>query len=313
MKNKTKVFKIVLICCLIILAVEWLLRIFFNELECKTFNPVVKVYGEYLKMDSDKERLWKLRGFGITDDFFQADIRIVVLSDSVTVMYEGKGYPEILEVVLSKKMCRDIKVLNAGVPCYTSYQGLVYFREELVHTKPHLVIVNFGWNDHWCSINRKEDKNQKISKVYFIGYSICKLSKIFSWVENLLYNSIIRPYLQKKLAGLDVCSCTKRVSLEDYEANLEEIVKLCKKNNIEVILMTSVYLRNNTDWLPLHIKYNELVEKVGKAYGVPVLDLVNEFKYRKDFFLQPAEDYCHINWLGSKVVAQELTELILQN
>jgi len=292
---------------LIILSLEVSLRVFAADLTCKSINPILKVCGEYLKAEFDKDRFWRLDN-EVPEDFINADFKIIVLSDSVSVMLEGSGYPEILEDFLLKKTQKNIKVFNAGVPGYTSYQGLLYFR-EMLFTQPDLVIVNFGWNDHWCSINGLEDKNQKFSRLFYIKRTICSISKIFSLLDNLYFKINEKQY-KIKLENLDLSVCKKRVSLEDYIENLREIIKICKERKVKVILMTAVYLDNESDWLDMHLKYNSAVRDIAKEENICLLDAVNLFKKSEALFLEPDVDQCHINLKGSRILAQRLASII---
>lgn len=306
---KSKKFKIVIFVIVFsILSVDIILRVFIRELTCQSINPFLKVCGEYLKAEFDKDRFWKL-GKEIPEDFLNADCKIIVLSDSVSVMLEGSGYPEILEKISRYKSRKNIKVFNAGVPGYTSYQGILYLK-ELLFTQPDLVIVNFGWNDHWCAINGIEDKNQRFSRLFYIKRGICKISRLFALLDNLYFKIIEKQY-KRKSSDINFSLCKKRVSPIDYRRNLKETIEICNERKIKVILMTAVYLDNNTDWLDVHLKYNDVVKDVAQKENIYLLDAVNTFKEKKDLFLEPNNgDYCHINLKGSKILAQKLAAFI---
>ena len=52
--------------------------------------------------------------------------------DSVSVMLEGKGYPELLGQLLERELpTRCAQVFNGGVPGYTTFQGRRYLEGEI--------------------------------------------------------------------------------------------------------------------------------------------------------------------------------------
>jgi len=73
--------------------------------------------------------------------------RILCLGDSCTRL-APRDRP--FSVVLQERLGLErVEVYNAGVPGYTSQQGLVWLRKDLLEYQPDLVVVYFGWNDHW--------------------------------------------------------------------------------------------------------------------------------------------------------------------
>ena len=74
--------------------------------------------------------------------------RLIVLGDSCSrISMAAPPYSEQLE----RHLGPDWEVFNAAVPGYTSHQGLVWLRLQLLALQPDLVVVYFGWNDHWRS------------------------------------------------------------------------------------------------------------------------------------------------------------------
>jgi lysophospholipase L1-like esterase len=67
-------------------------------------------------------------------------------------------YPKQLERMLRERHSETaIEVINAGVPGYTSREGLVLVREVLPRFHPDLVIASFGHNDRWKSPDRQSE------------------------------------------------------------------------------------------------------------------------------------------------------------
>lgn len=72
--------------------------------------------------------------------------RVLVLGDSCSrLSFRSLPYSDALLIHLAG----DTEVLNASVPGYTSHQGLAWWRHQLRDASPDVVVVYFGWNDHW--------------------------------------------------------------------------------------------------------------------------------------------------------------------
>jgi lysophospholipase L1-like esterase len=79
-----------------------------------------------------------------------AQLRILCLGDSCTFGYllsHDQTYVEMLESRLQERCSAPVECINAGVPGYTSFQGLQYLRTEGLRYQPDLVILDFGWNE----------------------------------------------------------------------------------------------------------------------------------------------------------------------
>ena len=71
-------------------------------------------------------------------------VRVLCLGDSCTYGL-GVAFEDSWPARLAAEPRLD--VINAGVPGYTSYQGLLLFDEKLAGTDPDVVVVEFGIND----------------------------------------------------------------------------------------------------------------------------------------------------------------------
>ncbi|MFC1708845.1 SGNH/GDSL hydrolase family protein [Candidatus Omnitrophota bacterium] len=288
-----------------ILFLEVGFRIFTKELTSAEDSFQLRVCEEILG-EYDDDLFWRLKG--VKPDFKtvsgKESLKIICLSDSVSIMNGDKDYPNILQVLLSKALPKENPIVfNGGVPGYTSFQGLKYFTNELLSYYPDVVIVCYGWNDHWQSSNKLSDKLQKSPKNKFIK-NIIGSSRMLSHINALALKIKQRRY---KRVGPEQFV---RVSLEDYKYNLSEFIDICKNKNILIILMTAPYLDREGEWIPLHKEYNSIVRQVALKENVKIIDLVETFVDREDLFIEPKVDYVHYNWRGSQIVAQALADVI---
>ncbi|MCH6552446.1 MAG: hypothetical protein IH804_10640, partial [Planctomycetes bacterium] len=77
------------------------------------------------------------------------EFRVLAMGDSCTFLGEPRPWPEVLEERLAGGVGAPVRVLNAGVPAYSSLQGRRFLESRLDELDPDVVTLYFGWNDHW--------------------------------------------------------------------------------------------------------------------------------------------------------------------
>src|SRR5262249_9522286 len=89
-----------------------------------------------------------LRGPEGRDD---RSVRVLAAGDSCTWGWrvaENQSFPRLLERLLGEMAIQNTyQVINAGVPGYTSFQGVEYLRERGLALKPSIVLISYGFND----------------------------------------------------------------------------------------------------------------------------------------------------------------------
>lgn len=153
---------------------------------------------------------------------------------------------------LKEKIGNDFVVLNAGVPAYTSLQGLrrlklliECFKKEKI-TIDYLTIY-YGNNDSVWNLNREEK----------------------DWLEFARSKKRSIKNLSKKKNEIVI-----RVSADDYGKNIKALVSYCRHNKIIPILikpLTPIYWKPGT-----RVKNEELPRKTGSAGSVPVYKSLDE-------------------------------------
>jgi len=230
----------------------------------------------------------------------RGDFYIFTLGDSNTINpMKGPGWPDYLAELLMGRN-PNVKVINAGVWGYSSYQGLLRLK-EILHFHPDMVLISFGSNDaHPVTVSDKE----------YLSYKECfgllnRQIRLVQFLSFLQDRWIFQNNKQKVL--------TQRVSLKEYQKNLENMVAIAKKNSIQVILLTRPYLKNmplpdKTCWRNFGQQYNDVVREVAVEQNVLCIDVFSSFDDQAQFFL-PDND-CHFNDDGRKLAAQNIYERI---
>lgn len=260
--------------------------------------------------------------------------RIIALGDSCTF---GSGnwaetYPAILQQRLNSGGSRTkFEVLNAGIEGYNSQFALGRLKDELLNYKPKLVIIYIGWND----LMKVDPANASATEQYALLANLFEKSYLMKAYKKLLFVHL-RPLLfQPKVGDAEQDShAYETYTPYTYQANLESMISLLKRNSIQIILLTRPTVvrrgmsledikKNNVffphyagsfsvgRFLSLHKAFNSVVLRLGKGHNVPVLDLDEIFNRAPDksplFW-----DTMHPSEKGTQLIATSLYEKIKQ-
>jgi lysophospholipase L1-like esterase len=194
-----------------------------------------------------------------------------------------------------------VEVFNAGVPGYTSYQGLLYLQHELLAHRPDLVAIQFGWNDHWQGPTGVADKDIRLPS-----------PAVFRLQQGLAHSRLYR-LLRTAMLPKPPANASPRVPLEDYRRNLREMVQLVQRQGGRVMLLTAPYLDNNEYWRDTHLAYIEATRQLAAETGATLVDLTPEFLHRPDLFLWPDSDKCHFGAAGAVIAAGMAAQAIIKH
>jgi lysophospholipase L1-like esterase len=78
-------------------------------------------------------------------------LRVAVLGDSVAFGGRGDWTADLGRRLMERSDGRPVEVLNFGVPGYTVIQGERQYEDDVRRLQPDLVILAYGWNDHWLA------------------------------------------------------------------------------------------------------------------------------------------------------------------
>ena len=188
----------------------------------------------------DPRLFWKYRpgaspqinSLGFRDREFSKDkktqIRIMILGDSCTAGHQlppEKTYSHNLERLLNEgRGSRRYEVINAGVPGYSSLQGLRYFRILARQYQPDLVVVFFGANDRGKA--RFADKELSFGKLV-----------VLSFFRAAWENSKVVQFFLERVDYFKESPWVTRVSPEDYRKNLDTLAGEARAGNIKLLFI----------------------------------------------------------------------------
>ncbi|MFH2144911.1 MAG: SGNH/GDSL hydrolase family protein [Candidatus Omnitrophota bacterium] len=227
------------------------------------------------------------------DDVF----RIICIGDSTTEGYyptpgfQFISYPLHLERLLNKKIAsKKIEIINAGSGGYSSYQGVAYLRQRLLEYNPDLVLSWFGIHDN-VNFLFYPDKMQRLSKEDDENkMTILERSHLYLFIKNypLLINKIIfrRP----------------RVAPEDFYKNYEEMLRLAKGNNFEIVFIVPFYVFRKRYSFEYIENYRIMLLALAKKYGCKIIDIAPYLP--RSLIADSFVDVCHADSKGNEVIAR---------
>lgn len=220
------------------------------------------------------------------------EFRILAIGDSNTLGWSGPGEPS-WPMYLEQELGRSVRVVNAGVYGYTSYQGLVRL-DQALGTWPDLVLVSFGGNDALRVPMSDHDYAAR------------------AWVENamlMLRLGHLALKVRDAIASPPAMdSLVPRVSYEEYTRNLTTMIERCRKAGVQIALLTRPFLGDTED-IPLKLsslEYNKLTAMVSEVHGVLLIDVYEHFAGMERFFT----DYMHFNEEGHKRAARFIANVL---
>ncbi|HSG98434.1 MAG TPA: SGNH/GDSL hydrolase family protein [candidate division Zixibacteria bacterium] len=296
-------------------------------------------YPEVFKRDP--EVFWRLRGpQRVSSDFFaggeyQINSRglrgpelepdsggpiIAVLGNSCAFGWQTPEDSVFIRVVRQKlnDLSTDIRyqALNAGIPGYSSFQGNRFFATDIAHLRPAVTLILFAWNDQWPAANDIPDSAQQPPSA-FVTALVNTISRL------RVYRTIRAATLKASDPPLDsVLSRTgaqRRVSLDEFRANLQEICHRVREADGLPVLLTSpipalelYYPANRVSPLhERHAQYNLVIRRLAFDEGIELIDLAAEFDRRTDLFDDAVNDPIHFNSRGHAFAAELIVEQIL--
>jgi lysophospholipase L1-like esterase len=267
--------------------------------------------------------------------------RVLALGDSCTFGYvareDGIGfvlqpYPLRLQRLVERRIgAGRLEVLNAGMPGYNSYQGLLLLRTRLRGLAPDLVTVRFGWNDHFLSAAGEEELfREPETRVGLALEDLLLRSRLYAFVRRLglELRALRRPVGdQLQAAFREQTGYRPTIPIERYRHNLRRIVELSRSRGARVWLLTAprnpdpgpearrVLAAHNK--LPfdrlvrIHDEYNDAVRRVGSELGTLVVDMDRVYRRFAGAPLFLKSDVPHPDQPGHNLEAETLYDVLV--
>ncbi len=265
-------------------------------------------------------------------------LRIATMGDSSTfgmgVRY-AESYSGQLPAALAERGI-DAEVLCAGVIGFTIRQGLERYDELVRAYSPDVVVCAFGAvNEHLPAVGGLRDEQKVVvnqsyrsdaAKTWRRLRKELRILHFFSWVGDRLQKEseeerIARLKEEKRLHELRL-RCgevdwegTRRVSLEEFDANLRELRRRVEADGARLVVISMPRHPDREAEAPVLPLYNKVVRDFATETETPLLSARGLIKKRlsegaawEDLFV----DFYHPSPAGHGLIADKLAKLIAE-
>jgi lysophospholipase L1-like esterase len=167
--------------------------------------------------------------------------------------------------------------VKLGVGGWSTAQGLVQLRRDVIPLHPNVVTVYYGWNDHWVAMGPTD---QEIVDAYRLRAAAAHLRLAQLWLKLEVAHAAHRT------------PAPNRVPLPDYRTNLIRIATEARASGIRPVFITAPsnhvqghepaylarrHLRSLGELVPLHTAYVNATREAAAAAGATVCDAAAAF------------------------------------
>jgi lysophospholipase L1-like esterase len=254
----------------------------------------------------DRDLLWVPRDYQTRLEAARTDRPAVVFMGDSCTQY-GRDADQTLELLHGTSLSSGLAL---GVGGWSSQQGVWQLERDVLPLRPKVVTIYYGWNDHWAAIGAQDKEAHPTRLSFFLSHHLR-----------------MAQFVNMAWAGFDqvVNHGTRRVDLADYHSNLAHMVAQLRQARVVPVLMTAAsshvrghepqyltsrWLKNLPELVPLHTSYVDETRKVAAETGAALCDVVASLgpdPARATYFL---EDGIHLTRQGDRRVAQLLANCI---
>ncbi len=255
-----------------------------------------------------------LRGPEIPDPKAAGEVRILCTGDSSVFGHgvaEEHGFPAQLQGQLRTLGGSQVRVINMGVPGYSTFQSLAQLRRHAPSLQPDVLVIYNAISDFYLDAIQDKDRFQSATVRGIKG--LFGRSRTYQLLRRLF-----KPLAATRDLGTNPYA-TSRVSLADYRANLQQMVQLGNDHGaLSVMVVAPVVLlpkRNESEvGEKVAMQYWTVMREVAAEYGMPVVDMHAYYGSRmRDERTRLFLDDCHPTRDGHHNIANQLRKTITEN
>lgn len=202
------------------------------------------------------------------------ELRVLSLGESTTlaprIEYE-ESYSAVLESLLRKRRQGPVRVINAGVSGYTSFQGLQYLLHRGLALEPDVVLLYFGFNDflettYFASRSSAGAAALALNDQQIFGLRRRPLRRLGTWLAGHSRLVTLWSWIRRRGADPQVeRSEGLRVPAELREEILERFADTCAQEGIRLIIVVPVYASFE--------EHEPLLRSFARDRHIPLVDL----------------------------------------
>lgn len=288
--------------------------------------------------EPDAERFWKLRtnlvqpgdrgqwwsgrwsnSLGFRNEEFELQrpkgvTRLACFGDSTTFGL-GSDQPQCWPNLLQERLRHlvgheSLEVINAGVPGYSSHQGLRAMQAELPRLKPNVVLATFGTNDSWNWDNRADhelDPNWADQTLQRITANSRAAGLFVSLTRSTFAKPADAQWAEHANTNFFVPDTTwrPRVNPEELAENIRQMDKLCRQHRCELVLIVWPDRQQVAGEVSRREPWLEAIRQTALDLDLACIDLVPTFVARapETLNLYGENDIIHVTPAGNQFVS----------
>jgi len=223
-------------------------------------------------------------------------LRVLCAGDSGTFGWgvrDNESFSVYLQEFLGRRWGEGkVQVVNAGVPGYSSHQGLHVLKKWGPRLRPDIVIFSFGRNDHNPTAWLTDRQRKKIPRPLVELQNVLLRTRLYQW---FYMRTTLYMYIEHREKFLGSRRETVRVTLSEYEENLRRAAALCRDGGADIVFVPRSQ----------QMAYIDVMKRVAKETGSRYVDLE---KFSSD---RGIKDYSlgeHPGWPAYKRLAEIVGE-----
>ena len=326
-------------------------------------TEIVRFLGTHesdMMLESDPERFWKFKpnvrikdqanefwmghvsnSLGFRNPEFVLErapgsFRVVCFGDSSTFGI-GNDMPDTWPAQLEERLQASlllakytrIEVINAGVPGYSSFQGLQHMRQELARLKPDLVMASYANNDFWHWDNTTDKAHAatfgrqspgrllmqtRIGQLLRTGLQALRSPSETDkpdgpftdekWAQAATRNYVVPNY-----------DWVQRVPLDDFRQNLLDMSDFCEAHQVPLVLVKWPDQFQAAGRPSRREEYQRVISEVAAQRRLAVADVVRQFQANSAWSARTyiPNDIVHVNRDGNALAAQAALDAVLES
>lgn len=288
MTKKRKIAFTFVLVVMLFLTFELLLRLLHIGENIKPFELIIFTGKPYYiedvktiwRMKSGAEFIHKnhyicLNSHGLREREFNSykhGHRVLCLGGSTTFGW-GVSTEETFSKVLESKLreCygkESFEVINAGIPGFTSIQGLKLLENNYELFNPDWIVFSFTYND-------QTKKEQSIVQIYkYLDSTIFKIRRFLFLFRIARLTDIISKQFSTPVSVESLTKMSPSVPLENYKITLIKLIQFCLEKGIHLIFLSEVTHPENIGAEDL---YKDALHAEAKEHNIAVFDTESIF------------------------------------
>jgi len=245
-------------------------------------------------------------------------IRIVALGGSVSLGYGVRGtgdcYCSLLDSLLELEAGPwRYEVVNAASVGYSSLMGRQFVEHYLENLQPDVLVAAFGWND--SILRHAADKDPDYWKKNRLEFTpkFGQENSILCVMVPRIIDDARRRLWGRGAKGVRAESANRqfvpRVSVQDFQLNLEAMHQWCAAHGVKMVLLTEAAAndsRSSAGAIQNLQPYHTAVRQMAFSQGVPLADVDSclEGEGTAPYYDNAEVDCVHLNRSGQLRMAQ---------